>query len=47
MRYYLSGKTMFLIAMLAMGLAVSGCHTIQGVGADIQDGGRALERAVD
>lgn len=47
MLYNLSRHTVFLVIMLAAGLAVSGCHTIQGVGADIQDGGRALERAVD
>ena len=27
--------------------ALSGCHTMQGAGEDIQSGGRALERAAD
>lgn len=33
-----------LVVMLMIVLLQSGCHTIQGVGKDIQRGGEAIER---
>ena len=37
----------FLVAMILGAFTVSACETIQGAGRDIQNGGQALERAVD
>jgi predicted small secreted protein len=33
------------IALLMTVLQLSGCHTLQGVGKDIQRGGEAIERS--
>lgn len=38
-------KTLFAsIMLLVIVLALSGCHTLQGFGKDIQRGGEAIER---
>ncbi|HYH18120.1 MAG TPA: entericidin A/B family lipoprotein [Azospirillum sp.] len=34
----------FLVALTAM---LSGCNTMEGMGRDVQSGGRALERSAD
>jgi len=39
-------KTLFLSALLLVVLALEGCATINGIGEDIQNLGRALKRAV-
>jgi predicted small secreted protein len=39
-------KIVLLVALSLLPLALSACNTIQGVGADIQEGGQALDRAV-
>lgn len=38
--------TAFLLSALFIGLALSGCNTIHGVGKDIEKGGEAIQRAV-
>jgi len=39
-------KTLPLLALLLVVLALEGCATISGIGEDIQSIGRALKRAV-
>ncbi|PAT39616.1 hypothetical protein CK623_09495 [Vandammella animalimorsus] len=34
-----------ILATLVAALALAGCNTVQGVGQDVQQGGRAIERA--
>lgn len=36
----------FFAALLAA-LALAGCNTVQGIGQDVQAGGRAIERAAE
>lgn len=38
-------RAYLLIAIAALGL--SACNTVEGVGQDIQEGGKALERAAN
>ena len=40
-----TGRVVFLLLICAW--ALSGCHTVRGVGEDIQSGGRAIERTAD
>ncbi len=35
------------LALLALMALLAGCNTVEGVGRDIQSGGRALEEAAD
>jgi len=32
--------------ILVVALALTGCHTVEGIGKDIQAGGKAVEKAV-
>ena len=38
-------KLVLICSSLLLVLAVSGCHTVNGVGEDIQSGGEALSHA--
>ena len=40
----MKGKS-FVFVMIAGTLLLAGCNTIRGLGQDIQDAGRAIERA--
>jgi len=35
----------YVLSILAVGFVLSGCHTVEGVGQDIQGGGKAIERS--
>lgn len=35
------------VALLAGGLALAGCNTVEGVGEDVQSAGEAVEDAAD
>jgi predicted small secreted protein len=39
-------KMRWAAALLAAGLLVAGCNTVQGLGKDIEKGGEAIQRAV-
>ena len=34
-----------VVVMMACMWTLSGCHTVKGVGEDVQSGGKAIERA--
>jgi len=34
----------YVLSILAVGFALTGCHTFEGVGKDVQSGGKAIER---
>lgn len=36
----------FLLLALAVGLFLSGCNTVHGLGKDIEKGGEAIQKAV-
>ncbi|MBC9130102.1 entericidin A/B family lipoprotein [Frischella sp. Ac13] len=38
-------KIVLMLSSLLIVLAVAGCHTVKGVGEDIQSGGKALSNA--
>lgn len=38
--------TAWMIALVMVGVAATGCNTVQGVGEDIQAAGEAGERAI-
>jgi predicted small secreted protein len=38
-------KLAALAALFAAVLAIAGCNTIEGIGQDVQAGGRAIEKA--
>jgi entericidin B len=40
-------KAVALFSSVALVFLLSGCNTIEGLGQDVQAGGRAIERAAD
>jgi predicted small secreted protein len=40
-------KLFSLLAVLAMAVAGAGCNTVKGAGKDVQQAGKAVERAAD
>jgi predicted small secreted protein len=38
-------KITFIAMLMILPLAISACHTIQGMGEDLQAGGRAIDKA--
>jgi len=36
-----------ILALCALSIVLSGCHTVKGVGKDIQSGGESIERAAE
>ena len=38
-------KNVFALALLAAGLALTGCHTVNGVGKDVKSAGTAVSNA--
>ncbi len=38
-------KKVILVLLVSVGFTLAGCHTVQGIGADIQDEGEAMEKA--
>jgi predicted small secreted protein len=45
MRKQLAKALLALVLMSGLGAALGACHTVQGVGDDISNTGRAMERA--
>ncbi len=39
-------RWILLVTLMVVPLALTACNTLQGVGSDLQEGGRALNRAV-
>jgi entericidin B len=40
-------KLIYAICVLGIWLSLTGCNTAEGVGEDVQAGGRAIERAAE
>jgi entericidin B len=36
---------LFVVCMMAMGLLLTGCNTVEGMGRDIKKGGEAIEKS--
>jgi entericidin B len=36
---------LFAVCMMAMGLLLAGCNTVEGIGKDIKKGGEAIEKS--
>lgn len=40
-------KLVTLIALIGFALGLAACNTMEGVGQDVQSGGKAIEKAAD
>jgi len=40
-------KLVALVSLIGFALGLAACNTMEGVGQDVQSGGRAIERAAD
>ena len=40
-------KLIYVLCLAGVWLSLTGCHTVEGAGEDIQAGGRAIERAAE